>query len=407
MSAQPSFAALRHSGYRGYVITSAVAMMADNIEHVISYWVLFETFHSPTLGGIAVLTHWLPFLLFSVYFGALADRFDNRRIIQISQVMFMAVSLGWGLLFLTGTIQIWHAVVLLTLHGLAGALWAPASQVLIHDIVGKEHLQSAVRLNATGRYLGLLMGPAIGGGLMLLLGPAVGLLVNVVIYLPLIWWLWKTPYGARRRQAQSASARAGGFADIVAVMREASGNPVIVSMMLLSGISSFFVGNAFQAQMPEYAHDLGTGKADFSYTVLLGANAAGALAGGLILESRSLLQARPQTAIVLTILWCLTIAGFAATANYPLAVGLMFVAGFLNLTFSAMSQTLVQIHAPTDLRGRLIGLFNMSSNGMRAFSGLTVGVLGSLIGIHWSLALSAMALLAVALGLLGFSMRRG
>ncbi len=236
---------------------------------------------------------------------------------------------------------------------------------------------------------------------------AMGLLVNVAIYLPLIWWLWKTPYGARRRQAQKSSARAGGFAEIVAVMREASGKPVIVSMMLLSGISSFFVGNAFQAQMPEYAHDLGTGKADFSYTVLLGANAAGALAGGLILQSRSLLQARPQTAIVLTILWCLTIAGFAATANYPLAVGLMFVAGFLNLTFSAMSQTLVQIHAPTDLRGRLIGLFNMSSNGMRAFSGVTVGVLGSLIGIHWSLALSAMALLAVALGLLGFSLRRG
>ena len=71
-----SFAALRHPTYRVYFVTAALAMMGDNIEHVISYWLLFERFHSPALAGIAVLMHWLPFLLFSVYAGALADRFD-------------------------------------------------------------------------------------------------------------------------------------------------------------------------------------------------------------------------------------------------------------------------------------------------------------------------------------------
>jgi len=84
-----SFAALRHPQYRIYFIATALAMMADNIEHVISYWVLYQKFHSPTLGGIAVLTHWLPFLLFSVYSGALADRFDRRRIIQVGMLCFM------------------------------------------------------------------------------------------------------------------------------------------------------------------------------------------------------------------------------------------------------------------------------------------------------------------------------
>ena len=63
-----------------YFITTMLAMMADNIEHVISYWVLFQTFHSPVLAGFAVISHWTPFLLFSVYFGALADRFDCRKI---------------------------------------------------------------------------------------------------------------------------------------------------------------------------------------------------------------------------------------------------------------------------------------------------------------------------------------
>ncbi len=70
-----------------------------------------------------------------------------------------------------------------------------------------------------------------------------------------------------------------------------------------------------------------------------------------------------------------------------------------------MSQTLVQLHAPNAIRGRVLGLYNMASNGMRAFSGVTVGMAGSLIGIHWSLGLSALALLAVTLVLIVFDRR--
>ena len=401
-----AFAALRHRGFRAYFITTALAMMADNVEHVISYWVIFEVFHSQALGGFAVLSHWLPFLFFSVYFGALADRFDTRRVIQVSMLLFMGVSLAWGLLFVTNTIELWHAIVLLVVHGLAGVLWVPGSQLLIHHIVGSEHLQSAVRLSSTSRFLGLLLGPAVGGGLMLALGPAYGLLLNVLIYLPLVWWLWKAPYRARDRAGKDAARRGVGFAATFALMREVSGNRVIVSMIALAGLSSFFIGS-IQPQMPEFAIDLGADKADVKYSMLLAANAAGAVAGGLILESRGLLPANPRSAIVLAILWCLVMTGFAAAPTYPLAVALMVCAGFLNLTFSAMAQTLVQLNAPGELRGRVIGLYNMANNGLRSFSGVTVGVLGSLIGIHWSLAASAMALLALCIALFAFAMRSG
>jgi hypothetical protein len=79
---------------------------------------------------------------------------------------------------------------------------------------------------------------------------------------------------------------------------------------------------------------------------------------------------------------------------------LLFVAGFLELSFGSMTQTLVQMNAPANIRGRVIGLFNMSALGLRAFSGITVGLLGSLVGVHWSLGLSAMVLLTVTAGLL-------
>jgi hypothetical protein len=75
------FAALRNRDCRPYLFGAGLAMMADNIEHVITYWVLWEKFHSPALVGFEVISHWTPFLLFSVYFGALADRHDCRRLI--------------------------------------------------------------------------------------------------------------------------------------------------------------------------------------------------------------------------------------------------------------------------------------------------------------------------------------
>src|SRR5438094_5906293 len=114
-----AFAALLHGDYRRYFFDIMMSQMGDNIEHVISYWLLFQKFHSPVLGGFAVISHWTPFLFFSVYFGALADRHDCRRVIQTAQCMYAAVSLTWGILFLTDTVQIWHAFVLLVISGMA------------------------------------------------------------------------------------------------------------------------------------------------------------------------------------------------------------------------------------------------------------------------------------------------
>jgi MFS family permease len=404
IAGQRSFAALHHPGYRAYFACSALSMMADSIEHVISYWILFEKFQSPALGGVAILTHWLPFLFFSVYSGALADRFDPKKVMLAGVVLFMLASLGWGVLFYTDALEQWHAMVLLVIHGLAGVLWQPASQLIVHDIVGHKELQSAVRLMSTARYLGILLGAAVGAVLMLLAGPALGILLNILVYLPLFIWLLRAPYGAA--PAPGTRHSPAGLASILPLVREVSSNRTIVFMTLLAGAASLFVGNAYQAQMPEFAHHLGHADAGMAYSMLLSADAAGALVAGLVLESRSLLPVRERTAFILTMLWCLAIAGFAASDNYLLALGMLFIAGFLSLAASAMSQTLVQLAAPEHLRGRIVGLYNMSGLGMRAFSGVTVGVLGALIGIHWSLALSAMALLALTAVLLGLSHRR-
>jgi MFS family permease len=405
--AHQSFAALRHAGFRAYFIGGWLAMMADQVEHVISYWIVYQKFHSPALLGFAVVSHWTPFLLFAVYSGALADRFDPRRIIQCGMLIFMICSALWGFFFVTGTLTPWIAASILVFHGFAGVLWMPSAMLLLHDMVGPTDLQSAVRLNATGIWLGRLGGPILGSALLLGLGPIGGIFVNILIYLPLTLWLWKAPYGPKFRTETHASPRAAlrGMADILATWKAILARPTIVLMTALAGGAALLVGNAYQAQMPGFAQDFHHGNAGVYYSLLLAADAAGALTAGIALETFGLLQARTRTALVIGGLWCAAIVGFALAPVYPVAVGFLFLAGFVELSFNAMAQTLVQLHAPADIRGRVIGFFNMFANGLRAFSGVTVGFGGALIGIHASLALSATALFVLLMSLLAWAHR--
>jgi hypothetical protein len=274
-------------------------------------------------------------------------------------------------------------------------------------MVGREQLPSAIRLNATSRYLAILLGPAVGGGLMLLLGPAWGLLANVLIYLPLTILLIRLPYtGHSRHSTESRGAGGFGLGDALRLFAEVRTDRRVVTMIVLGGATAFFVGNAFQAQMPEYAHHLGTDEAGVGYSVLLAANAVGAVIGALLLEGSNLLPPNARTAILCAAAWAVTIGLFPAAPRYGPAVALLVLAGIFNIAFTSMAQTLVQLLAPPALRGRIVGLFNTAILGLRAGSGLTVGVLGAVIGVQWSLALSAAAVLVIAVALLAYEGRR-
>jgi len=158
--------------------------------------------------------------------------------------------------------------------------------------------------------------------------------------------------------------------------------------------------------MPGYAGDLGHGDPGVSYSVLLAADAAGAVLAAIALESWGRLNGTPRTAILLAMLWSVALLGFVTVRIYPVAIVLLFCAGFFELSFNTMAQALVQLNAPHDIRGRVVGLYNMAGLGMRAFSGITVGVAGAAIGIHWSLGLSAALLLALLCLLYGRATRK-
>ncbi len=397
-----AFEALSIPSFPLFVGTFVLTMMADSVEHVISYWVAFQKFQSPALGGFAVISHWLPYLLFSVGVGSLNDRFDSRRLIQIGAALFMCASLGWGYFFVTNSLTIPFAMFLLVIHGFAGVFWLVSSQVLLYDLVGVEKLSSAVRLNATARYFGVLVGPGVGSLMMSTLGPSRGILFNACLYLPLILWLIGAPHGHRtKRLEQSSSKRVRGLSDIWETIQAVKSIPSLGIMIVLSGAASFFVGNSYQAQMPGFANDLGNIEPGVAYSMLLAADAAGALVAGITLElGFRFTQISPGAAMGFALGWAAALASFALTKTYALALGFLFAAGFCELSFSSMNQTLVQMKAPDSIRGKVLGLFSMSSAGLRIFSGLFVGLIGSRIGIHFSLAGAASVFILVIVAVL-------
>jgi len=195
--------------------------------------------------------------------------------------------------------------------------------------------------------------------------------VNVLIYAPLLVWLWKVPYdGHQRTRADRASeARTRRHTHDPA---PGLGQPHHLLDDPARRVSSFFVGNAFQAQMPEYAHDLGSDDAGARYSILLGANAAGALIGGIDPREPWAAAGQAADAIVFTLLWLRRDRGFRRGDQLPGRRRADVRRGFLNLAYSSMSQTLVHCMRPRSCAAASSACTTPRTTAWRAFSGITV-----------------------------------
>jgi MFS family permease len=406
---QPAkFAALRNRECRRYLVGGGLSMMADNIEHVITYWVIWEKFHSPALTGFEVISHWLPFLLLSPTFGGLADRYDCRKLIQASQALFMLVSLSWGILFLTNTLTVWDACVLLILHGMAGSLWAPPEQLLLEDFVGVTDLPSAIRLNSTARSLGILCGPVVGSVLLFGLGPTHGIWVNIAFYIPLSVIAARTKFTGHTRHGVVVKERLSALA-AVRVFREVSRDRVLAVMIILAGLGSFFVGSAMQTSMPSIADSTTGISSSTAYYVLLFANGLGGVLGGLLLEGTGWIKLSVRAALWSTVVYGVSTIFFAAFHNYLLAAPFLVIGGIANLAALSITQTVVQVRAPREKKGQVVGVYGIGANGMRIGSGITVGLAGAALGLRPALGWSSAALCVCVAGVgvyLAISARR-
>jgi len=280
---------------------------------------------------------------------------------------------------------------------MAGALWSPPEQLLLEDFVGPADLPSAIRLNSTARSLGILFGPVIGSVLLIGLGPTHGIWVNIAFYLPLTILMARTRFTGHSRRGVVARERVGALS-AVRVFRDVAKDRVLASMIILAGLGSFFVGSAMQVVMPDIASSTTGIPSSTAYGVLLFANGLGGVLGGLILEGTGWLKLSVRAALWSTVVYGVTSLVFAASHDYLVAVPMLVIGGIAALAALSITQTVVQLRAPQDKKGQVIGVYGVGANGMRIGSGFTVGLFGAAVGLRPALGWSAAALcLCVAL----------
>lgn len=398
------FTALRARWYKSYLTGGSLLMAGDNAEHAITYLAMWQLFESPLLAGFAVVSHWLPHLLFSIPFGGLADRFDCRRIIQVSCGLFIVASVAWGVLLLNQALEPWHCMVLLAVHGFASALWHPANQVMLSDMVGQKDLPSAVRLMATGLSLGQLVGPAMGAVLLFTVGPAWGMFANTLFYVPFLIHLALSPFDGHQRRASGVVPRMR-LRELLATVRVLPRYPNILLVTVLQGAVGLLIGVALMPLLPEFGELLGQVESGLGYGLLLVAMSVGAVSGGLALESVGRLRATPLVSAQSELVFAACVLGFALSRVFPLSLALLVVAGAASIISVSTAQTVVQLEAPPEQRGRFIGAFNTTNMGFRVGSGVLLAILGGLVGIPAAVALAAGTLLLVCVVLAAVAAR--
>lgn len=265
--------------FRLYLAGSACSRTGDNMEAVTRSWLVWQLTGSPFWLGIMVFCHWIPVTVLSLFAGVLADRVDNRKVILGSEFLYLISALAMAGLTLSGQITVWHTAALLLLHGLSGAISNPSRQVLVHDLVGKERLMSAVSLVNSLFQCMTFVGPAIAGTLIAVVGPGVTYLITSLAIVPAIVSLALIRVAKQYREPVQVSTW-GSFGQGLRHVRE---SPTVLVLLVLAAVPAIFVADSVSAMMPIFATEiLNVGAQGMGF--LLSANGLGAISAAIFLS---------------------------------------------------------------------------------------------------------------------------
>jgi MFS family permease len=391
------FAALQVPTFRWYWVTSSISFTGDGMENVIRGLLVVQLVGigaAPFWLGMMVFAHWIPFTLFSLYGGALADRYDNRKVQIVAQVLLMGAAFGVAAATLTGVVTVWWMFGLLLVHGLAGAIGGPAQQTLIHSIVGRGRLLSAVSLNSTARQLSQVVGPATAGFIYLQFGPGWGFFVNGLTFVPLlvylVFFLRLAPKEEIAPQPVLEALREG-----MAFVRS---KPRIGGLIGVEMLPVIFLGHTFNSLVVLFAADyLHAGTLGYSF--LLVASGLGALAAALWMAYARQRGDPARIIVSAAVVEVVAILVFAFSTSYALSFGLMIAIGAATVLTQSFNNTALQLSAPDRIRGRVMGAYSFGTQGFRVLNGPLLGVLATILTPPLAVAGSALVVLGGLAGI--------
>ncbi|MDR5683408.1 MAG: MFS transporter [Armatimonadota bacterium] len=377
-----TFRAFRHANYRRFWYGMLVSLVGTWMQGTAQSFLVYEMTGSALRTGMVMFAFTLPSLLFSLFGGAIADRYDRRRLLVGTQIAFMTSAAVLATLTLTGVVQVWHILVLAFANGVTMAVDAPARQAMLPTLVGREDLQNAVALNAAVFNGSRIFGPALAGIVYKIGGPGWCFAVNAISYLAVIWPLVRMRLVMASGDAPSEPMTAQ-IRDGLAYVR--SHAAVRSLLLLLAGVGTF--GFAWMVLAPAFTvRVLGMGPVENGY--LLTATGVGATAGALTVATLQGLR-RPGVFVVT----CATLAGgmlvaFSFTRALPVALLALGVVGFFLTAFMSSTNSTIQSLVEDRYRGRVMSLYTLALIGSGPVGSLLAGSVADALGVPTSLAIN-------------------
>ncbi len=371
-----TFSSLRHRNYRLYTTGQLISQIGTWMQQVAQGWLIYQLTGSPLYLGLVGFFGAIPIWFFSLTAGVLIDRFSRRTVLLVTQSVAALLAFALSALYFAGVVQPWHILVLAFLLGINNAFDMTARQTFVKDMVGKEDLSNAIALNSAIFNSSRIVGPALAGITLAAVGAGWCFLLNGLSYFAVI-------YGIFRMDIPKVIAPLRHnpiLADIREGLRFVRRNSAILSLMLVVAISAVFAV-PYTTLLPAYAEEVVHVDAQ-GLGFLSTATGIGALAGALLMASLSYSRRRGAILSMGNLIYPAALLGLAFTTSYALALLLLAIAGFAFMAQQATANSLVQSHAPDDLRGRVMSIYMLASfAGMQPIGAMQAGVIAERFGV--------------------------
>jgi MFS family permease len=399
VSNSAAWRALKHRNYRILYPASALSNIGSWAQRVAQDWLVLELTGSPQILGIVTGLQFAPTLFLSLYAGKLADKFDKRKLLYITNLGAGLASAWLGILIVTGVVQIWHVYIAALAIGVFSALDAPVRTSFSSELVGKTDLANAVSLNSANFNVGRLVGPALSGFLILLFGTGPSFIINSLTYVVMIAAL--SMLNANELHLNKSDEVGGRIRDAVAFIR----SRLDITMLMLTVFFSATFGlnyQIFNALMATQEFNKGPAEFGGLGTFL----AVGSLSGALIaarLESWRV----PRRIMAGATLFGLFLVTLSFAPTYELYSFLLPFGGAVALMTLVSANSYVQTNVSSNLRGRVMGVYLLIFMGGTPIGSPLIGFLAGEIGIRATIAVcGSLTALAAATLLVIYTAKR-
>ena len=386
-----AFRALENFNFRLWTAGGLVSNIGTWMQRVAQDWIVLTqlTHHDATAVGIVTGLQFAPQLLLLPWSGLAADRFNQRKLLMLTQASMGVLATALGILTISGYVRLWHVYVFAFVFGAAAALDAPVRQTFVGELVGDERLPNAVALNSTSFFVGQMIGPAVAGLVIAKTGTGWAFLLNGLSFGAVLLSMYMLRVQELRTNAR-ASRRPGGF---IEGLRYVWARPDLRSILVM-----LFLIGTFAMNFPIFVSTMAVNvfHADArGFGLLSSIMAIGTLSGALLAAGRD----KPKFGTLFLGSGVLGIgcALAAFSPGYWWFSASLAVIGVAALTFTNGTNSMMQLSTKPTMRGRVMAIRVGVGLGGAAIGAPIVGWVANHFGPRWSLGIGAVSAFLAAL----------